>query len=52
MALEMIEGVRVAHVHKEALTVDVLYESPATPFAMREQLLLGGYLAEPKLDNH
>ena len=51
-AIEMIEGVRVAHVHKLGLTVDVLYESPATPFAMREQLLLGGYLAEPKLDNH
>ena len=46
-ALEMIDGVRVAHVHKEDLTVDVLYELPATPLEMREQLLLGGYLAEP-----
>lgn len=45
-ALEMIEGVRVAHVHKEELTVDVLYEAPATPLQMREQLLLGSYLAE------
>ncbi len=43
----MIDGVRVAHVHKEDLTVDVLYELPATPLEMREQLLLGGYLAEP-----
>ncbi len=46
-ALEMIDGVRVAHVHKEDLVVDVLYEAPATPLEMREQLLLGGYLAEP-----
>lgn len=51
-ALEMIDGVKVAHVHKEDLVVDVLYEAPATPLEMREQLLMGGYLAEPKSDRH
>lgn len=47
MALKMVEGVRAVHVHKAELTVDVLFEPPATPLAIREQLLLGGYLAEP-----
>ncbi len=46
-ALEMIVGVKAVHVHKEELTVDVLFDSPATPLQMREQLLMGGYLAEP-----
>ncbi len=45
-ALKMIEGVRAVQVHREEQTADVLYEPPATPLAMREQLLMGGYLAE------
>ena len=47
MALKMLEGVKAVQVHKEEQTVDVLFEPPATPLAIREQLLLGGYLAEP-----
>ncbi len=47
MALKMVEGVKAVQVHKEERTVDVLFEPPATPLALREQLLLGGYLAEP-----
>jgi hypothetical protein len=43
----MIDGVKAVHVQKEELTVDVLFDSPATPLQMREQLLMGGYLAEP-----
>ena len=46
MALKLIEGVRAVHVHRDQLTADVLYEAPATPIQMREQLMLGGYLAE------
>ena len=47
MALKMVEGVRAVQVHQAEQTVDVLFKSPATPLAIREQLLLGGYLAEP-----
>jgi copper chaperone CopZ len=47
MALKMVQGVRAVQVHKAEQTVDVLFEAPATPLAIREQLLLGGYLAEP-----
>lgn len=46
MALMMIEGVKAVHVHREELLADVLYEPPATPLQLREQLLLAGYLAE------
>ncbi len=46
-ALKMLEGVKAVQVHQEEQTVDVLFEPPATPVEMREQLLLGGYLAEP-----
>ena len=45
-ALEMIEGVRAVQIHREELLADVLYDAPATPLQMREQLLMGGYLAE------
>ncbi len=46
-ALMMVEGVKAVQVHKAEPTVDVLFEPPATPLAIREQLILGGYLAEP-----
>lgn len=46
LALEMIEGVKAVRVIKERMVADVLYEEPATPYAIRQQLLLGGYLAE------
>lgn len=46
MALMMIDGVRAVHVHREELLADVLYDPPATPLQLREQLLLAGYLAE------
>lgn len=46
MALMMIEGVKAGHVHREELLADVLYDPPATPLQLREQLFLGGYLAE------
>ena len=49
MALLMIEGVRAVHVHREELLADVLYDPPAPPLQLREQLLLAGYLAE---DSH
>ena len=45
-ALMMIEGVRAVHVHREDLIVDVLYDLPATPLQLREQLQMAGYLAE------
>jgi copper chaperone CopZ len=47
-ALEMIEGVRAVQVHREELLVDVLYELPATPYQMREQLLSANYLSEAR----
>lgn len=46
LALMMIDGVRAVHVHREELLADVLYDPPATPLQLREQLLLAGYLAE------
>jgi copper chaperone CopZ len=46
MAPMMIDGVRAVHVHREELLADVLYDPPATPLQLREQLLLAGYLAE------
>lgn len=45
-ALMMVDGVRAVHVHREELLADVLYDPPATPLQIREQLLLAGYLAE------
>jgi copper chaperone CopZ len=45
-ALMMIEGVRAVHVRREELLADVLYDAPATPHQLREQLLMAGYLAE------
>ena len=45
-ALEMIEGVKAVQVNREELVAEVLYEAPATPLQMREQLLMAGYLAE------
>lgn len=44
--LQMIEGVKAVQVNRVELVAEVLYEEPATPLQMREQLLLGGYLAE------
>lgn len=46
MALQMVEGVKAVHVHREELTADVLFEEPATPLKLREQLVTAGYLAE------
>lgn len=46
IALEMIDGVRAVQVNREELLAEVLYEEPATPLQMREQLLLAGYLAQ------
>jgi len=48
VALEMIEGVKAVRVIKDEMVAEVLYEDPATPYAMCEQLLLGGYLSESK----
>ncbi len=42
----LIEGVRAVHVHRDELTVDVLFDLPATALEIREQLLMSGYLAE------
>jgi copper chaperone CopZ len=48
MALGMIEGVRAVHVHREEQLADVLYDPPATPVQIREQLLMAGYLSESR----
>ncbi|MEQ1935793.1 MAG: heavy-metal-associated domain-containing protein [Fimbriimonadaceae bacterium] len=45
-ALMLLEGVRAVNVHREDLTVDVLFDPPATALEIREQLLMSGYLAE------
>ena len=46
-ALQMIEGVKAVQVNRDELIAEVLYDAPATPLQMREQLLVAGYLAEP-----
>lgn len=50
-ALQMIEGVKAVQVNREELLAEVLYDAPATPLQMREQLLVAGYLAEPHGDD-
>lgn len=46
-ALQMIEGVKTVRVDRNEQLAEVLYESPATVWQMREQLSVAGYLAEP-----
>jgi copper chaperone CopZ len=48
VALGLIEGVHAIHVDRDAKIAHISYEPPATPLAIREQLLSAGYLSEEK----